>query len=221
MKITELAEDRLAVQINDNSYADVNTHEILIRLMKNLKADVSFPLKNVNVSYTSVTVQWDLFKTDIYAVKKQIERVYREVEALDYEHLEKTIVKIPVCYDAAFGIDQKIFNIKEDELIKRHTAPLYRVYMLGFLPGFPYLGGLDETLYQPRQETPRRKVERGSVGIGGTQTGVYPIDAPGGWNIIGKTPIHMIEEGKPVVEPGDYIKFYSISTDEYWRIYHD
>ncbi|WP_100614739.1 5-oxoprolinase subunit PxpB [Confluentibacter citreus] len=130
--------------------------------------------------------------------------------------------KIPVCYDASFGIDLEAISMEKKlskaDIIKRHSQTIYTVYFIGFLPGFLYLGGLDETLHVPRKSTPRLKIEKGAVAIGGYQTGVYPIESPGGWNIIGNSPVAFFnpKTNPPCfVNAGDKISFHSISMNEY------
>ena len=126
--------------------------------------------------------------------------------------------KIPVCYDVDFGLDlQETANqlqLSITELIKYHTSPRYTVYGIGFLPGFMYLGGLPHQLEIKRKTTPRLHVPRGSVGLAGRQTGIYPQDSPGGWNIIGKCPIPMFNlklENPCFVNVGDQVQFYAIN----------
>ncbi|AEF80593.1 5-oxoprolinase subunit PxpB [Leadbettera azotonutricia] len=132
------------------------------------------------------------------------------------------IVSIPVCYEGEFAMDMETVcghtGFSREEVIARHTKPLYRIYMLGFLPGFPYLGGLDPALETPRLKTPRTKIPAGSVGIGGEQTGIYPLDSPGGWQIIGRTPLKPYDPRREepfLYRAGDSIRFYSISREEY------
>lgn len=134
----------------------------------------------------------------------------------------KRIVEVPVCYDPVFGPDigfvAKHAGISVEEVIKIHTSTPYLVYMLGFQPGFPYLGGLDERIHTPRLETPRIKLEAGSVGIGGGQTGLYPMESPGGWQIIGVTPVRCYNPDKEKPIPymaGDHIKFRAITKEEF------
>ena len=106
----------------------------------------------------------------------------------------------------------------EEQVIARHSTPAYRIYTIGFAPGFCYLGGLDEALHTPRLESPRQKVVAGSVGIAGNQTGVYPLDSPGGWRLIGRTPLRLFapEREQPLLyEAGDLIRFRPISEMEY------
>ena len=105
------------------------------------------------------------------------------------------------------------------EVVALHSAQPYRIYMLGFLPGFPYLGGLDERLHTPRLSTPRTRIPAGSVGIGGKQTGVYPMESPGGWQLIGRTPLTLFAPGEPLpYAAGDRIRFVPIDEDEFERI---
>ena len=132
------------------------------------------------------------------------------------------IVTIPVCYDIEFASDIKevasIHDITVDEVIKMHTEPFYKVYFLGFLPGFPYLGGLNKKLSTPRKKTVRKFVEKGSVAIGGNQTGIYTIDSPGGWNIIGRSPLLFFSTSigaNSLLSPGDFVKFRRVSLEEF------
>ncbi|MDR2006741.1 MAG: 5-oxoprolinase subunit PxpB [Acidaminococcales bacterium] len=134
-------------------------------------------------------------------------------------------VKIPVCYGGEFGPDLAAValhsGLSEDEVVNIHSAVKYKVYMLGFLPGFPYLGGLDERIACPRLKTPRTNVPAGSVGIAASQTGVYPVDSPGGWQLIGRTPQRIFDKnrGKPfMVQPGDMIEFVPVGKEEYNRL---
>jgi len=112
-------------------------------------------------------------------------------------------------------------KLSREEVIALHTQTTYTVYMMGFLPGFPYLGKLDERLATPRRPTPRFKVEKGTVGIGGHQTGVYPLDSPGGWNIIGKTPLDLFRPDREepfLIQAGDRLEFYPIPILEYQEL---
>lgn len=127
---------------------------------------------------------------------------------------------IPVCYNGE-DLEQLAHakNLTAQQVIELHTAVEYTIYMIGFLPGFPYLGGLDERLHLPRREVPRRSVHKGSVGIGGSQTGIYPIESPGGWHIIGQTPIDIFSatsiDTPFLFQAGDRIQFTEITQDEF------
>ncbi len=131
------------------------------------------------------------------------------------------IWKIPVVYGGIYGPDfdavYKVLNMKPDELIEKHTASTYDVHFIGFLPGFPYLGGLDPELHLARKDIPSASIVPGSVGIGGSQTGIYPVKSPGGWHIIGNTPFPLFDlSRKPpiVIQSTDRIQFYSIPESE-------
>lgn len=136
--------------------------------------------------------------------------------------IESELVTIPVCYEPHFAPDLQdvgaVHGISISEVIRLHTSPVYKVYFLGFLPGFPYLEGLNRRLKTPRRGKPRPLVEKGSVGIGGAQTGIYTVDSPGGWNIIGKTPLDLFNSSHippTQIKAGDFIKFQSITPTEF------
>ena len=135
------------------------------------------------------------------------------------------LVEIPVAYGGVFGPDltdvASLAGISPDEVIRIHSGVDYPVAMLGFLPGFPYLSGLDARIHTPRLDTPRTAIPRGSVGIGGQQTGIYPLESPGGWRLIGRTPLLLFDAGGVREIPyaaGDIIRFVPISETEFYRI---
>lgn len=138
---------------------------------------------------------------------------------------EMRMVEIPVCYGGELGPDldavAALHNLDVQETIELHCAPIYHVYMIGFTPGFPYLGGLDERLYTPRREEPRKKVPPGSVGIADKQTGIYSVESPGGWHLLGRTPLRMFDLNRDrpfFLEPGDAVKFEPIAEEEFWKL---
>lgn len=131
-------------------------------------------------------------------------------------------VEIPVCYGGDCGPDIEFVaathHLSVDEVIRIHSQPVYPIYMIGFTPGFPFLGGLPESLHTPRLETPRTHVPEGSVGIANAQTGIYPVASPGGWQLIGRTPLKLFEPAKKnpfLYQAGDCIRFVSISPQRY------
>jgi inhibitor of KinA len=129
-------------------------------------------------------------------------------------------IEVPVCYSPEMGMDlNDICDTKRltaEQVIKTHTAAEYHVYMLGFTPGFPYLGGLDKSLSMPRKKDPRISIPKGSVAITNEQTGIYPSASPGGWQIIGRTPVELFKAGsQPMINIGDKVKFYAISKEEF------
>ena len=137
----------------------------------------------------------------------------------------KKVFEIPVCYGGEYGPDieniAKHAGLSVEEVMEIHSSRDYLIYMLGFMPGFTYLGGLDERIHTPRLSNPRLKINAGSVGIGGSQTGIYPLDSPGGWQLMGMTPVKTYDPEREIpilVEAGDYIRFVPISEEEYLRI---
>lgn len=158
---------------------------------------------------------------------EQLKTRMQELVKLDIksEAGKKRIFEIPVCYGGVYGPDieniAKHAGLTVEEVIKIHTSTDYLIYMLGFLPGFCYLGGLDERIHTPRLANPRLKISAGSVGIGGSQTGIYPMDSPGGWQLMGMTPVKTYDPNREVpilVEAGDYIRFVPVDEQEYKRI---
>jgi inhibitor of KinA len=184
-------------------------------------------------AFSSVTVFYDPMEvksllTDI--IEKE-QSLYKILSSLIQETLSKLeesfdykprIVEIPVCYGREFGPDLEYVaehnNLTVDEVIKIHSSGEYLVYMIGFAPGFPYLGGMSEKISAPRRQSPRMLIPEGSVGIAGLQTGVYPISTPGGWQLIGRTPLELFrpkEYPPSLLQSGDIVKFYPISYKEY------
>lgn len=147
-----------------------------------------------------------------------------KIDLLEQQETSKTW-KIPVCYDFEFGIDLDYFlsqkSIDLEHLIQQHTKPLYHVYCKGFLPGFLYLGGLDKKLHLKRKEVPSLRIPKNSVAIGGEQTGVYPSQSPGGWHIIGRTPVALFDiktDFSNQIKIGDKVKFESITKQTFFEL---
>lgn len=158
------------------------------------------------------------------------ERLDSEVEALladpaveEAPGVGGNTVELPVLYGGEFGPDLTFIarhtGLSTEEVIAIHSSSSYLVYMLGFTPGFPYLGGMSSRLATPRLSSPRGKVPTGSVGIAGSQTGVYPVESPGGWRLIGRTPLRLfdLEAEQPfLLAPGDVVRFRPVDEEEYW-----
>lgn len=174
-------------------------------------------------TYRSVSVHYD---PSIILYKTLYDRLRACIQGLHFHKKTiKRIIHIPVCYGGEFGVDLEstaaYLGLTAQELINRHSYPDYLIYMLGFLPGFAYLGGLEPTLAVPRLETPRTQIPAGSVGIGGQQTGIYPLASPGGWRLLGQTPVKPYdpEREEPFLyQAGDYIRFIPIDKTEFFRI---
>jgi KipI family sensor histidine kinase inhibitor len=170
-------------------------------------------------TYRSLGVYYDPLKIERRALEGRINELLGSVQEGAIEE-QARIVEIPTIYGGEHGPDLPLVarhaNLPEDEVIRLHAEPLYDVYMLGFTGGFAYLGGLSERLAVPRLSTPRLRVPAGSVGIGGMQTGIYPVESPGGWRIIGRTFLRLFDPGRqpPVlVLPGDKVRFAPLTEE--------
>jgi inhibitor of KinA len=179
-------------------------------------------VRDVVPTFRSVAVYFDPVHTNGAALLACIERHAQAPSAPVTESREP--IRIPVCYGGDVGPDladvAAFAGMSEDEVVVAHTSPAYRVFMLGFVPGFAYLGIVDERIAIPRLTTPRVRVPAGSVGIAGVQTGIYPAETPGGWRLIGRTPIKPFEPDRAdpfLMKAGDTVQFYPIDRGEYDR----
>lgn len=193
--------------------------------------------KDIIIAYSSLTIIYDpvLIKQNFHPVTTVFEWVKNKLQAAFEQSAVQprtnaspgrpvnpsAIIRIPVCYDAAFGMDLHPMVAEKQmttaAIIELHTARTYRVYTIGFLPGFSYMAEVDEKLITPRKPSPV-PVAAGSVGIAGSQTGIYPVNSPGGWHIIGRTPVKQFDAStKELVKlrVGDRVQFYAISKEEY------
>ncbi len=171
-------------------------------------------------TYRSLTLIYDPLLKTFDEVKGDVSSWLKQIKHSG--HTPNKIVEIPVCYDASLAPDLAEVashnQLSVEDVIQLHAEREYPVYMLGFSPGFPYLGGMDERIATPRKKTPRTKIEAGSVGIADKQTGIYSVDSPGGWQIIGRTPLKLYDkDNNPpcLLSQGDTIKFKPISLDAY------
>lgn len=175
-------------------------------------------------AYTTLTIYYDPCRiqsaTPYEALKEKMLNALKTLKVDDTS--AGNHVEIPVCYESDFAPDlervAKHCRLSPEEVIDRHTSATYDVYFLGFTPGFPYLGGMDKKLTTPRLDHPRLTIPAGSVGIAGEQTGIYPLSTPGGWQLIGHTPIPLVDfsnDSPTLLKPGDRIKFTAISFKEH------
>jgi KipI family sensor histidine kinase inhibitor len=198
----------------------LESHERVAKLLRLLQSQPIDGIRNLHPAYCSVLIKFDALKLDHDELQS---RLLPYLARLDEAPLPKPQqIEIPVCYGGEFGPDLNdlaaMHGISPAQAIELHSSPIYLVYFLGFAPGFPYLGGLPEALTTPRLQTPRAKVPQGSVGIGGNQTAVYPFATPGGWRLIGRTPLAMFrrDEGRmSLLQIGDRVRFRPISKQEF------
>jgi len=195
----------------------------ILRLKQIIENKLSEYIVEVNYAYNSILITYKNLVNDILQKISEISKLYK-IAKIDLV-LSSKIWKIPVCYDLSYGIDSEELmqakNIDFNQLITLHANTLYTVFFIGFLPGFLYLGGLHEKLFFPRKSAPRLTVKKGAVAIGENQTGIYPNESAGGWNIIGNSPINLFNANQEMpcsIKGGDKIKFYPISLEEHLQI---
>lgn len=200
------------------------TFHLVQQFCEMVQTESSFYMEEVVPSYHTVTVY---LKKDLVDKGPFIQTLLAKWEGYFTEELvhKPRTLRIPVCYGGEFGMDMaRVMShtgLPTNEIITLHSQPLYTVYMMGFLPGFPYLGGLNEKLTTPRLAEPRLKVPKGTVGIGGSQTGIYPLDCPGGWNIIGRTPLDIYDPKREepfLIRAGDQLQFDPISYERFFEL---
>ena len=230
MQITPLGDTALMLEMGE--VIDEPTHR---RVHVAWQALLATPLPSVTElvpAYTTVTVFYDPYQAvragaPETEIVEWLSRKIRE-RLKNPPKIEKSkgrAVEVPVCYGGEFGPDlglvAKHTRLSIEEVIKRQSKADYLVYLIGFAPGFPYLGGLPKELITPRHAKPRMNVPPGSVGIAGNQTGIYPLDTPGGWNLIGRTPLKLFmpDKNPPVlIRAGDRVKFRVITPEEFVRL---
>jgi inhibitor of KinA len=201
---------------------DLKTNAYVLSVAKSLRRVNCAGVRDVIESYCAVTVEYDPLGTDVCVLIRDLEEAAKQASV---SVLDGSTLTVPVCYGGDFGPDLSIVaectGLREDEVIAIHGSKSYRVFMLGFLPGFAYLGPLDEQLVVPRRKIPRLRVPACSVAVAGHQTGVYPLQSPGGWQLIGKTPTCFFEPDKPkpfLLSPGDNVRFEAVSRADFYSL---
>jgi inhibitor of KinA len=215
-------------------YFQYNDNSLLIswpeRIDENINNDVNEFKKRLETGFKQILEIRSSYCSLLLIFNKKIENLNILIEKLKNLYLsrkplskyDQILWNIPVCYENKFALDidtiSKQNKISKQDIIVRHSKTIYSVYLIGFLPGFMYLGGLDNALHIPRKKEPRLRVPKGSVAIGGEQTGIYPQQSPGGWNILGNTPVNLFDKSKDIpcfAKPGDKVKFFQVSEDQY------
>ena len=236
MRIVSLGDSALAVRVRERfEDAPEEALDEVLRAFQRIRNAAIPGVIELAPAYTSVAVFFDpitvakAIETPGELFDLFVERIRGAVAAgADRRSRSRTarfggrLVEIPVCYDPEFALDiddvARRANISPSEVIRLHSATKYRVACIGFVPGFPFLAGLPKKLATPRREVPRKEIPAGSVGIGGAQTGIYPLRSPGGWNLIGRTPLRLFgaEKNPPaLLRAGEHVRFRKITRDEF------
>ncbi len=220
-RIEPLGEDALLLRFADAIDAEANrrVHALAARIARNRPRW----LRELVPAYASLAVAVDPDAANLAEARAWLQAL--QPDDAHEADAEAPVVAIPVCYGGEFGPDldelARHAGLAPEEVVRRHAAGDYRVAMLGFAPGFPYLLGLDPALAMPRLDTPRTRVPAGSVGIGGAQTGIYPREGPGGWRIIGRTPLALFDatrEAPSLLAPGQRVRFEPVDADTFVRL---
>ncbi|MGE7092737.1 5-oxoprolinase subunit PxpB [Lysinibacillus sp. NPDC048646] len=231
VQIRPLSDSALVIQVGEG--INEATHKKVKHILNLLEEQPFKGFIEAVPAYNSVTVYYNPIDVYFSNLEKGVNMPYENVKTkifslMNHSYIVETtkdrVVKIPVAYGGEMGPDLEFVasynGLTPSEVIKIHSSAEYLVYMLGFAPGFPFMGGMDKQIATPRKETPSLTIAPGSVGIAGSQTGIYPLETPGGWQIIGRTPSRLFlpEQSPPtLLQPGDRIKFVPISLDEYTR----
>jgi inhibitor of KinA len=224
VRIVPAGDSALFVEFDDRIDETVNGR--VIALAETLQRAAVPGVRDVVPTYRSVAVYFDPLRVDY---DRLLERVERDAMA---PHVpadrQAAPVRVPVLYGGEFGPDlpavAAFARATEDDVVRLHSGTTYRVFMLGFVAGFAYLGTVDPRIAMPRHATPRVRVPLGSVGIAGVQTGVYPAETPGGWQLIGRTPVKPFDPNRAepfLMKAGDAVQFYPIQSDDYARLERD
>jgi len=199
------------------------THQSITTFVKVLSVNPIPGVVNLQPAYTSVLIKFDPRTTEHGELESLCRERLRQIEHVCLP--APRLREIPVCYGDLFGPDlqavAELHGVAVDEVVRLHSSATYTAYFLGFVPGFAYLGGLPKALATPRLATPRKAVPAGSVAIGGNQTGVYPTATPGGWRLIGKTPLKLFDPSvahASFFELGDEVRFLPISSEQFARL---
>jgi len=222
-RIVAAGDGAVLVELEDRIDAVVN--ERAVALAQAIRAATLRGVRDVVPTYRSVAIHFDPLRTDYDGLVARVNTwMTEQPERTRPPYGDPSPVRVPVCYAGEFGPDlaevAAFAAVSEAEAVRLHTSRMYRVFMLGFVPGFAYMGIVDAHIAAPRLSTPRVRVPAGSVGIAGVQTGIYPVSTPGGWRIIGRTPVKPFDLSRrepALFKPGDAVQFYAIDPEEYAR----
>ncbi|PKI23349.1 allophanate hydrolase [Staphylococcus succinus] len=214
-----------SIMIYFNNHIEAETFQKVQQVEQYIKLQNNPAIIEIVPSYRAILLYIDTNQSDIKNIVTELKLDQLDLTQFNNEASHHKTVHIPVLYGGEYGQDlEEVANYNEistDAVVQMHTNNTYLIYMLGFMPGFPFLGGLNEKLHTPRRQDPRTRIPAGSVGIANNQTGLYPKESPGGWQIIGRTPLNVFDIHREVMclyAAGDYIKFYSITEETYHEI---
>lgn len=225
-QITSLGDAALLVQFGNT--IDEGINQKVLHLFRKLQALQLPYITDVVPAYSSLAVYYDVYQLlqkekgfkAFEFVAQLLKNILHQPTAEEVQ--SRNAIQIPVCYAPAWAPDIEAValqkNLSIEDVISLHTTPQYTVYMIGFLPGFAYMGKVDSRIAVERHVQPRLQIEAGSVGIAGLQTGIYPLASPGGWQIIGRTPLSLFQKEQPNpvrLQPGDKVQFYAITENEF------
>ena len=218
MRILTVGDCAVSVEFGQEISLEINHKVMALKMV--LEREPIRGIVELIPTYCSLLIQYDPMELRYGQLRDRLEALVTQLD--EVEMPPKQVVEIPVAYGGEYGPDlgevARAHNISEEEVIKLHSEPEYPIYMLGFVAGFPYLGGMNKAIATPRKKSPRLKIEAGSVGIAGEQTGIYSVESPGGWQIIGRTPLKLydVNRNEPVLlKAGQYIKFKPITKEEF------
>jgi inhibitor of KinA len=231
MRIDPLGDSALIVRIDDEFRPDASLNAVLFAL-RCLEAAELPGVIELAPAYTTIGVFFDPARigsasaddSPFDVLAKKIQSILNTSALERQAEIRASVIEVPVCYESEFAPDldevARHSGLSPEEVVRRHSEAAYRVSCVGFTPGFPFLSGLPSELATPRRATPRKEIPAGAVAIGGTQTGIYPRKSPGGWNIIGRTPLRLFDvqrEPPAVFRAGDGVRFRKISREEFER----
>ena len=216
-------ETGLVVELADTIDSAVNS--TVHALSRSIEAEMGGLVDAVVPTYRSLLVLFDPLQLERKILQEKIDQLYQRILTESRAVAGGKVVVIPVLYGGEAGPDLEFVarhnQLSPEDVISIHSAVSYRIFMMGFTPGFPYLGGMSERIAAPRLTTPRKQIPAGSVGIAGSQTGLYPQMSPGGWQLIGRTPLRVFDPAGAdpfLYQAGDYLRFDAISEVEFDRI---
>ena len=223
LEVQIMGEEGLMIDFGSKLSREVN---IMVKIVSEKLEELrGLGIKEVIPAYTTILAVLDPLKADRDKLINEVRRIVRSIKPEDLKEEVNRVIEVPTVYDPQYGLDlediSKLTKLSIEEIINLHSSQVYRVYMVGFIPGFPYMGEVPEKIAVPRLENPRIKVPAGSVGIAGVQTGIYPFESPGGWRIIGRTPLRLFNPNKDpptLFKIGDYVKFKPISREAYEKM---